>query len=335
MEDLRVAEYPGMHRYAPPQGMPALLDAIVERVRARTGVAHRARQRPGGDRRHRRARGGGGSDRGARGRGAAARPPLAADHRHRAVVRRRAGRRPLLRRRRFPGDRGRGGARAPHRAHRRPLPQHPEQPGRPADPALLDRGAGRAGPPARTSGSSPTRSTRTTSSRASTPTPARSRPSAPSPPTPSPRPTAWRATAAATWWGRPRRVRELRKIGMHSFYSTPTASQIAALRVIGGAGDAWIAARPGAVQGDRRRRWRPAWGCRRRWGAPSSSSTSPRSSTRPGSAASSSAASTAASSSPPARASAPIPTHVRLCFTAAPPDAIERGVEALAPLLGH
>src|SRR3954447_3098068 len=38
MEDLRVADYPGLHRYAPPQGMPALLDAIVERVRERTGV---------------------------------------------------------------------------------------------------------------------------------------------------------------------------------------------------------------------------------------------------------------------------------------------------------
>ncbi len=38
MEDLRVAEYPGMHRYAAPQGMPALLDAIVEQARERTGV---------------------------------------------------------------------------------------------------------------------------------------------------------------------------------------------------------------------------------------------------------------------------------------------------------
>lgn len=37
MEDLTVAEYPGMHRYAPVQGLPALIDAIVERVRARTG----------------------------------------------------------------------------------------------------------------------------------------------------------------------------------------------------------------------------------------------------------------------------------------------------------
>jgi aspartate/methionine/tyrosine aminotransferase len=38
MEDLTVAEWPGMHRYAPPQGTPALLDAIVELARQRTGV---------------------------------------------------------------------------------------------------------------------------------------------------------------------------------------------------------------------------------------------------------------------------------------------------------
>jgi N-succinyldiaminopimelate aminotransferase len=39
MEDLTVAEYPGMHRYAAPQGMPALIDAIVEEARARSGAA--------------------------------------------------------------------------------------------------------------------------------------------------------------------------------------------------------------------------------------------------------------------------------------------------------
>ena len=38
MEDFTVAAYPGMHRYAPPQGLPALVDAIVDRLRARTGV---------------------------------------------------------------------------------------------------------------------------------------------------------------------------------------------------------------------------------------------------------------------------------------------------------
>lgn len=39
MEDFTVAEHPGMHRYAPVQGLPALLDAIVERQRAKTGLA--------------------------------------------------------------------------------------------------------------------------------------------------------------------------------------------------------------------------------------------------------------------------------------------------------
>ncbi|HEX3526713.1 MAG TPA: pyridoxal phosphate-dependent aminotransferase [Thermoanaerobaculia bacterium] len=39
MEDLTVAQYPGMHRYAPPQGMPALIDALVEQTRARSGAA--------------------------------------------------------------------------------------------------------------------------------------------------------------------------------------------------------------------------------------------------------------------------------------------------------
>ena len=39
MEDLTVAEYPGMHRYASPHGMATLIEAIVERTRARTGAA--------------------------------------------------------------------------------------------------------------------------------------------------------------------------------------------------------------------------------------------------------------------------------------------------------
>jgi len=38
MEDLRVEDYPGMHRYSLPQGLPLLLDAIVERTTERTGV---------------------------------------------------------------------------------------------------------------------------------------------------------------------------------------------------------------------------------------------------------------------------------------------------------
>jgi len=38
MEDLRVAEHPGMHRYASVHGLPELLDSIVERERRITGL---------------------------------------------------------------------------------------------------------------------------------------------------------------------------------------------------------------------------------------------------------------------------------------------------------
>jgi len=38
MEDLSVEEFPGMHRYAPVQGLPRLLEGIAQRVAARTGV---------------------------------------------------------------------------------------------------------------------------------------------------------------------------------------------------------------------------------------------------------------------------------------------------------
>lgn len=38
MEDLKVEEHPGMHRYARPQGLPDLLDALAARLTSRTGV---------------------------------------------------------------------------------------------------------------------------------------------------------------------------------------------------------------------------------------------------------------------------------------------------------
>ncbi len=39
LEDLRLAENPGMYRYPAAQGLPSLLEAIVERERSKTGVA--------------------------------------------------------------------------------------------------------------------------------------------------------------------------------------------------------------------------------------------------------------------------------------------------------
>jgi len=38
MQDLTVEDHPGMHRYASPKGLPELIDAVVERSRARMGV---------------------------------------------------------------------------------------------------------------------------------------------------------------------------------------------------------------------------------------------------------------------------------------------------------
>jgi N-succinyldiaminopimelate aminotransferase len=39
MQDLSVDEHPGMHRYCDTQGVPELLDALAEKVRARNGIA--------------------------------------------------------------------------------------------------------------------------------------------------------------------------------------------------------------------------------------------------------------------------------------------------------
>lgn len=39
MEDLAAADHPGLYRYAPPQGLPALVDALLERTRAESGAA--------------------------------------------------------------------------------------------------------------------------------------------------------------------------------------------------------------------------------------------------------------------------------------------------------
>ena len=315
MEDLHVAEYPGMHRYAAPQGMPALLDAIVERVRARTGVpterdnvlvATGATGRP---------RGGGRRDRDARGRGAAARSALAADHRHRPVVRRRAGRRALLRRRRFPRDRRRGRARAPHRSHHRPLPQHPEQSRRHADPARLDRGAGRVGRP-RGSLDPRRRGLRGLRLRrgAHLHPPVRARAHLRGP----------LLLQGLRHGGQPLRLRGGAGGGR------PRAAQDRHAQLLQHA-DRLADRRPAGARRGRGRLGRAGAGAvpcdRRQGGGPPGAAGAAgehlpllrrrsHSSTRPASAASSSAASTAASSSRPARASAPIPPT---CASATPP----------------
>jgi N-succinyldiaminopimelate aminotransferase len=129
-------------------------------------------------------------------------------------------------------------------------------------------------------------------------------------------------------------VEQFKKIGTHSFYSTPTASQIAALRVLAGPGDAWIAAAREQYRATGRR-------TAERLGLPAPSGSTflffdvapfvdgtglggflERCVDR-------------GLFLAPGPSFGPYPTHVRLCFTAAPPEVVARGVEALAPLVGR
>jgi N-succinyldiaminopimelate aminotransferase len=129
-------------------------------------------------------------------------------------------------------------------------------------------------------------------------------------------------------------IRELRKIGMHSFYSTPTASQIAALRVLAGPGEPWIAAARDSYRAAGER------AAARLGVAPPQGSTflfldvAGRLDER-GLQGFLADCVERGLFVAPGPSFGPYPTHVRLCFTAAPPDVVERGVEALASLLGR
>lgn len=129
-------------------------------------------------------------------------------------------------------------------------------------------------------------------------------------------------------------IRRLRKVSVHTFYSTPTAAQWAALKGLDGRGDAWVAdakakyLAAGVAAADRLGVTRPQGSqflfldvadhlddrgligfledCvdRGLFLAPGPSF-------------------------------GPYPTHVRLCYTSAPPSVVERGVAVLAELLGR
>jgi len=129
-------------------------------------------------------------------------------------------------------------------------------------------------------------------------------------------------------------IEQLKKIGLHSYYSTPTASQIAALRVLSGLGDAWLA-QARAQYRQTGRRVAERLGLEAPLGstflffdaAPFLDETGlggflERCVDR-------------GLFLAPGPSFGPYPTHVRLCFTAAPPDVTERGVEALAGLMGR
>lgn len=127
---------------------------------------------------------------------------------------------------------------------------------------------------------------------------------------------------------------DLRKVSTHTFYSTPTASQIAAVRALAGPGDVWAAAA--------RERYREIGRyAARRLGAPD-----PQGSTflfldvgpaldERGLGGLLEDCAARGLFVAPGPSFGPYPTHVRLCYTAAPPDVVERGVAVLAELLGR
>ncbi len=129
-------------------------------------------------------------------------------------------------------------------------------------------------------------------------------------------------------------VAQLRKVGLHSFYSTPTAAQIAALRVMNGLGDAWIA-RAREQYRETGRRVAERLGLEAPLGSTFLFFDVAGHLDETGLAGFLEHCVDRGLFLAPGPSFGPYPTHVRLCFTAAPPDVVERGVEALAPLIGR
>jgi N-succinyldiaminopimelate aminotransferase len=129
-------------------------------------------------------------------------------------------------------------------------------------------------------------------------------------------------------------MRELRKIGMHSYYSTPTAAQIAALQVFGETGDAWIANARSKYQetGDR---MADRLGLERPGGSTFLFLDVADQLGERGLEGWLERCVDHGLFLAPGPSFGPYPTHVRLCFTASPPNVVERGVEVLASLLGR
>lgn len=129
-------------------------------------------------------------------------------------------------------------------------------------------------------------------------------------------------------------VPELGKLSTHAFYSTPTASQLAAIASLDGAGDAWVA--------DVRPRYE-ALGRRaaERLGLPAPEGSqflffdiAERLDERGLDGWLSDCADRGLLLAP-GPSFGPYPTHVRLCFTATPPELFERGLEIVAERLGR
>ena len=131
---------------------------------------------------------------------------------------------------------------------------------------------------------------------------------------------------------------ELRKVATHTFYSTPTAAQLAAVRALAGPGDAWAAAARTSYEATSRE-------AAARLGIPA-----PEGSTflffdvaadleaRFGGRSLGALLEACVDRGlliAPGPSFGPYPTHVRLCYTAVPPERALAGVAILAELLGR
>jgi N-succinyldiaminopimelate aminotransferase len=127
-------------------------------------------------------------------------------------------------------------------------------------------------------------------------------------------------------------MHELRKVSTHTFYSTPTAAQLAALRALEGAGDRWIA--------EARERYRLLGTMaaeRLRVPHPEGSTflfidVSPRLDER-GLVGFLEDCVERGLFVAPGPSFGPYPHHIRVCFTSAEPEIVQRGVEVLAGIL--
>lgn len=129
-------------------------------------------------------------------------------------------------------------------------------------------------------------------------------------------------------------VTELRKVSIHTFYSTPTASQLVALRAIQGLGDPWVERA--------RKRYRALGNA----AADTLGVARPQGSTflfldvadqldHRGLSGFLETCVDRGLFVAPGPSFGPYPTHIRICYTAAPPEIVERGVGVLAAILGR
>ena len=127
---------------------------------------------------------------------------------------------------------------------------------------------------------------------------------------------------------------QVRKVGTHTFYSTPTASQIAATRALDGRGAAWVAeVKPaylaaGSAAADRLGVDAPE-GSQFLW-----IDVAERLDER-GLMGFLEDCLDAGLLVAPGPSFGPYPTHIRVCYTAVPPEVTARGIECLARLLGR